>query len=313
MILVLVPALALAIASIAAFFGRYVWWLDVLANFRAQFLVGLVISGLVLLFSRYRPIAVGILVVAGINLAVVAPLYFGSPGDSQPDASVVRVMSFNLLSTNDHYREVAEFIDLNQPDVVLLHESSLPWETAMASAGLDYDVFKARSDDLIFGTLVMVKQSFEAVDIVSFGFAETDPRAVEIRVSDPSWDRPLTVLSTHPLAPTETERARIRDAQLEFAADWAARQSDPYMVAGDFNATPWSWPFRNLITVGGLRNSQIGFGVQATFAANSNALFRVPIDHLLQSEGLIVRKRSLGPAMGSDHFPIIVDLEFITG
>jgi endonuclease/exonuclease/phosphatase (EEP) superfamily protein YafD len=254
------------------------------------------------------------LFVAGINLAVVAPLYLGSPGESDHSAPVVRVMSFNLLSTNDHYREVADFIELNQPDVVLLHESSLPWETAMASAALDYDVFKARSDDLIFGTLVLVKQSIESFDIVSFGFAETDPRAVEVRMSDPSWGgRPLSLLSVHPLAPTEPERANLRDAQLEFAADWASQQSDLYMVAGDFNATPWSWPFRNMISVGGLRNSQIGFGVQATFAANSNALFRVPIDHLLQSEGMTVRNRSLGPAMGSDHFPVIVDLEFTTG
>jgi endonuclease/exonuclease/phosphatase (EEP) superfamily protein YafD len=225
-ILLLVPALALAVASIAAFFGRYVWWLDVLANFRAQFLVGLVLSGLVLLFSRFRAIAVGILFVAGVNLAVVAPLYLGSPGESDPNAPVVRVMSFNLLSTNDHYREVADFIELNQPDVVLLHESSLPWETAMASAALDYDVFKARSDQLIFGTLVLVKRSIESVEIVSFGFAETDSRAVEVRMSDPSWSRPLSLLSIHPRAPTEPERANLRDAQLEFAADWASQQSD---------------------------------------------------------------------------------------
>lgn len=310
MILLLIPAIALAVASIAAFFGQYLWWLDVLANFRAQFLVGLVVSGLILFFTRFRAFAVGILLVAGINLVVVAPLFLGSPGESSPDAPVVRVMAFNLLSTNTNYGEVAEYIQANQPDLVFLHESSLPWETAMESAGLNYEVFVSRSEDLIFGTLVMVKEGLERSDIVSYGFRETDPRSVEVRLSDPSWDGPLSVLSVHPLAPTESDRAALRDAQLSYAAEWASEQTGAYIVTGDFNATPWSWPFRNMISVGKLRNSQIGFGLQPTFAATSNPLFRVPIDHLLQSDGLVVRTRALGPSMGSDHFPVVVDLEF---
>jgi endonuclease/exonuclease/phosphatase (EEP) superfamily protein YafD len=36
---------------------------------------------------------------------------------------------------------------------------------------------------------------------------------------------------------------------------------------------------------------------------------RVPIDHLLHSDTLSVVDRRLGPAMGSDHFPLIVDLQ----
>lgn len=310
MILLLIPAIGLAVASIASFFGRYIWWLDVLANFRAQFLVGLVLSGLVLLFSRYRPAAVGILLVAGVNLAVVAPLYLGSPGESHPDAEVIRVMTFNLLSTNEEYGEVVEFIEANQPDVVLLHESSLPWEAAMESSGLPYDVVKARSDDLIFGTLVLIHQSIDTSNVASFGFAETAARAVAISLEDGEWPAPVSILSSHPLAPTEGERAALRDAQLGFAANWAAGQQGAYIVTGDLNATPWSWPFRNLIAVGRLRNSQVGFGLQPTFAANSTALFRVPIDHLLHSEGLVVRNRALGPPLGSDHFPLMVDLEF---
>lgn len=311
MILLVIPALLLAAVSIAAFFGRYVWWLDVLANFRPQFLIALLVMGTILMFSRYRKFAVAVLFVAAVNLAVVAPLYLGSPGDAPPDAPGVTVMSFNLLSTNDHYGDVVDFIRENQPDLVLLHESSLPWETAMESSGLGYEVFKARSEDLIFGTLVMVRKPTERLDIVSFGFAESDPRSVEVAFQPEGWDTQLRVLSTHPLAPTDADRAALGDAQLDFAARWASDQQQPYLVSGDFNATPWSWPFRNLIEVGNLRNSQTGFGVQPTFAANSNPFFRVPIDHLVQSEELVVLNRSLGPAMGSDHFPLIVELKFI--
>jgi endonuclease/exonuclease/phosphatase (EEP) superfamily protein YafD len=306
MILLLIPGAALALASIAAFFGRFVWWLDVLANFRVQFLVALLVLGGALAFSRYRRWAVGILFVAGINLAVVAPLYLGSPGESRIDAPSIRVMSFNLLSTNDGYGEVVEYIRETEPDVVFLHEASLPWETAMEASDLGYEVTKSRSEDLIFGTLVMTRNSS---GVLTFGFSESDPRAVEVTTTVAGWDRPVTILASHPLAPTDAERASLRDAQLAFAADWASNQSGPYMVVGDLNATPWSWPFRNLLEKGGLRNSQTGFGVQPTFAATSNPLFRVPIDHLVHSDALVVRQRQLGPSLGSDHFPVIVDLE----
>lgn len=309
MIFLAIPAVALALASLAAFFGRYVWWLDVLANFRLQYLVALFVLGVALLFSRLRNLGFGILFVAAINFALVAPLYLGSPGDSEISAPTIRVMSFNLLSNNEEYGEVVDFIEANQPDIVLLHEASLPWESAMQSSDLGYNVVRVRSDDLIFGTLIMMKHP--AV-ITSFGFAETDPRAVEIAYRPDGFSEDVMILSSHPLSPANEERASLRDAQLGFAADWASRQQGAHMVVGDFNATPWSWPFRRLIGQG-LRNSQIGFGLQATFAANSNSLFRIPIDHLLYSEGLRVRNRRLGPALGSDHFPIIVDLELATG
>jgi endonuclease/exonuclease/phosphatase (EEP) superfamily protein YafD len=310
MILILVPAVILAVASIAAFFGRYVWWLDVLANFRVQFLIALLVLGTVLALSRFRRWGWGILIAAGINLAVVAPLYLGSPGEASLDAPSIRVMSFNLLSTNDQYGDVVDYIRETDPDVVFLHEASLPWETAMESSGLGYEVTKSRSQDLIFGTLVLTKTS---AGVLTFGFSETEPRAVEVTTVVDGWNIPIKILASHPLAPTNAERASLRDAQLMFAADWASEQSGPYMAVGDFNATTWSWPFRNLLATGGLRNSQVGFGVQPSFAANSNPLFRVPIDHLVHSDALLVRQRRLGPPLGSDHFPLLVDLELVDG
>ncbi len=307
MILVAIPAVALAVVSLAAFGGQWVWWLDVLANFRAQYVVGLVVLGLVVLMSKWRRIGYGVLAVAAINLVFVLPLYAASPADPDPTAPSIRVMSFNLLSTNQSYSQVLDYIENVDPDLVLLHEASRPWEVAVESAGLDYEVIRSRSDNLIFGTLVMIRG--EDVEAVSYGFTETHPRAVSIVYRPTGWPESVSVLSTHPLAPTEKERAELRDAQLGFAADWAAEQEGAFMVVGDFNATPWSWPMRNLLNKAPLRNSQLGFGLQPSFPTTSAFLMRVPIDHLVQSEALSVVDRRLGPAMGSDHFPLIVDLQ----
>ncbi|MBW3666997.1 MAG: endonuclease/exonuclease/phosphatase family protein [Actinobacteria bacterium] len=306
MLLVAVPAVFLALVALATLLGRWVWWLDVLANFRVHYFAILTVAGLVIVVSRWRNLGYAILGVALVNLVFVLPLYVGSPGEGDPGAPAMRVMSFNLLSSNENFSGVIEYIDTVDPDLVLLHEASRPWEAAIDSSELRYEMIRPRSDDLVFGTLVLVRQ--ERVEAISHGFAADQPRAVELHYRPSGWPEPIQVLSTHPLAPTEARRAALRNAQIRFAAEWAESREGAVMVVGDLNATPWSWPFR-LLTEAGLRNSQIGFGVQASFPATSIFLVRVPIDHLLHSEALVVRDRYLGPALGSDHFPLVVDIE----
>jgi endonuclease/exonuclease/phosphatase (EEP) superfamily protein YafD len=304
-ILLVVPALALAVISLASFAGRWLWWLDVLANFRAQYAVVLLVLGLVVAVSRWRRTGLVIAGVGLLNLVFVAPLYFGSPGEAPDGAPTTRIMSFNLLSNNESYNEVVEFIEAADPDLVFLYEASRPWEVALDSSDLDYEVIRGRSDDLIFGTLVLAR---DPVDAVSYGFAESQPRAIAVGYRPEGWSETIQVLSTHPLAPTTAERAALRDAQLAFAADWAREQEGAFAVVGDLNASPWSWTFSRFTAGGVLRNSQIGFGLQPTFPATSNLLFRVPIDHLLHSAELTVIDRRLGDALGSDHFSLLVDL-----
>lgn len=283
------------------------WWLDVLANFRAQYVVVLAFFGLVVMMSKWRKTGYAVLAVAAVNLIAVLPLFIGSPAEAAADAPSMRVMSFNLLSTNESYSEVIDYIETVSPDVVLLHEASRPWEVAIESAGLDYQVIRGRSDDLIFGTLALVGAN--DVRAVSFGFSAASPRAIELDFTPEGWPAPVSVLSVHPLAPTDEERADLRDAQLEFARQWVSGQAGPLVVVGDFNATPWSAPFRRLASSADLSSSQAGFGLQPSFSAQSNLLLRVPIDHLLHSSELEVTDRRLGPELGSDHFPLLVDLQ----
>lgn len=307
MAVVAVLALAFAGVTLAAFGGQWVWWLDIIANFRVQYVVILLVMGAVLMAGRWRRSGAIVLAAMVVNLIPVLPLFVGSPGVSDPSATSIRVMTFNLLSDNQSFSEVFAYIEQIDPDLVLLHEASRPWEVAAEAADLGFEVVLTRTDNLIFGTLLLVKGS--NVETVLHGFAHGQPRAAEVSFVPRQWGVAVQVLSTHPLAPITEVNAALRDAQLGFAADWARGRQGPHLVAGDFNATPWSWPFRNLLATTSLRNSQVGFGHQPTFSADSNPLFRIPIDHLLHSPQLGVRSRQLGPQMGSDHFPVIVDLE----
>lgn len=307
MIVVAILGLTFSAVTLAAFAGRWVWWLDLLANFRVQYVVALTVFGAVLMAGRWRRSGTIVLLAMAINLVPVLPLFVGSPGEPVFAAPQVRVMTFNLLSNNQSFAEVFAYIRSIDPDLVLLQEASNPWEVAAEAANLGYQVIVTRAESLIFGTLILVRG--DDVVSVSHGFAVGQPRAAEVTFRPPGWSVPLKVMSTHPVNPSDSERAALRDEQLRFAAQWAALQEGPHIVAGDLNATPWSWPFRNMLATTDLRNSQVGFGHQPTFSVDSNPLIRIPIDHLLHSPDLGVNSRDLGPNLGSDHFPVIVDLE----
>lgn len=305
MLIVSIVGYLLGLATVAGFFGGTWWVLDLLAGFRHQLAVGLVICALVGAFARWRKTAVVIGLLAAVNLALILPLYFGP---TRPETSELRVLSFNVLASNRRFAEVIDFIRASDADVVVLHEITRRWEEAIeeAAATFDdwpYEITEARARGDLFGSIVLVESG--AV-VESFGFALTDPRAIEILLPDG-----VALLAIHPLSPSSEFRAQQNDRQLGFATDWAAGQDGPTIVVGDFNATPWSYPFRRLVSSTNLSNSARGFGLDLSYPADGNPLVRVPIDHLLFSDGLAVVDRRLGPAMGSDHFPLTVDLALV--
>lgn len=304
MLIVSFVGYCLGLATLAGFFGGTWWVLDLFAGFRHQLAIGLILIAVVAAIARWKKTAVAIGLLAVVNLALVAPLFFGP---SRPETSHLRVLSFNVLASNRRFDEVVDFIRASDANVVVLHEVTSRWEeeieeAAATFADWPYEITEARARGDLFGSMVLVEPG---AAIESFGFALTDPRAIEIRLP-----HGVALLAIHPLSPSSEFRAEQNDRQLLFATDWAAGRDGPTIVVGDFNATPWSYPFRRLMASTDLSNSALGFGLDLSYPADGNPLVRVPIDHLLFSDGLAVVDRRLGPAMGSDHFPLTVDLAF---
>ncbi len=118
----------------------------------------------------------------------------------------------------------------------------------------------------------------------------------------------ITELGTHPLPPGSPERLRLRDEQLTALAGFVAGLRKPLILAGDLNVTPWSPRFERLLRETGLTDTARGRGLQGTWPVGLPWM-RIPIDHCLISESFRVVDRKVGPAVGSDHFPLLVDLE----
>ena len=91
--------LATGLASVAGCCGRLFWWCDVLASFRVQFLVVLVIAATAFAIARKGRKFIVATLFAMTNLFFIAPLFFAhSAPPIHPPA--LRVMLLNLYQDN---------------------------------------------------------------------------------------------------------------------------------------------------------------------------------------------------------------------
>jgi endonuclease/exonuclease/phosphatase (EEP) superfamily protein YafD len=101
--------------------------------------------------------------------------------------------------------------------------------------------------------------------------------------------------------------ARLRNGQLRAIAARAKKSNAPVIVLGDLNFTPWSPYFRELLRDGGLRNTSQGHGLHASWPALL-PMGRIPLDHCLVSPEIRVSNKQVGPYIGSDHLPVMVEV-----
>jgi endonuclease/exonuclease/phosphatase (EEP) superfamily protein YafD len=103
----------------------------------------------------------------------------------------------------------------------------------------------------------------------------------------------------------------MRDAILLKAKAWADAQTDPHLIIGDLNTTPWSHAFTSLTGDGELISTQAGFGNQGTWPTHLPMPWLLPIDHCVVSREWVCVGREIGPETGSDHLPLLVSLALV--
>ena len=216
---------------------------------------------------------------------------------------ILRVAVMNVFYRNRAYLRGAAFIRQARPDVALVVEATQGWADALRAALPDYPhvVNAVRTDG--HGMVLLSRLPLEEVQVLALGVAGFPSIQAAICVNGFR----MSVLGTHPYSPMGPRHFALRNEQLLAVARHAAGQAAPLLLIGDLNLSPWSPVFSDLIRMTGLRDSRAGFGVQSTWPAFLWPPLRIPIDHCLVSPGVMVHRRHIGPAIGSDHLPVVVD------
>ena len=299
-------ALCLCVLSIIHWAAGFHFFLELLAHFKAAY--GL-LSALLAAFFVWRRSWVwagllGIAVVA--NVSAIAPWYLSAANQSQGQIEpTLKVLLANVMSANTEYDRLLELVQHERPDVVVLQEMNRQWESAMGPMREIYPsrLEVVRNDN--FGVAVYsAKPWSDARSIPS------PPLGFPTLIVDHAGGRALRLITTHPHTPLGQWGFDARNTQLMDIASYVQESKLPVLVIGDLNATLWSPVLLELMETAGLRNVRRGFGLQATWPTWFAPLM-IPIDHGLSTPDLNVHTVRTGPAIGSDHLPLIIELSVL--
>jgi endonuclease/exonuclease/phosphatase (EEP) superfamily protein YafD len=290
------------LATLLGFLGSWYWRFDILASFRAQLLVILVLCGVTYLWLVGRILGTVFLAAAAINLLLVAPLFFGAAGDPVPGGAGLKIVAFNQQVSNPGVEEIAAYLAQSDADVIFLMESSFEWEDDLLALDLPYELVAEVPADRRFGISMFSRLPAETA-VIRLGPTKDPAVSATVEIDG----EPVDLLAIHPVSPTTGQRSSHRDETLSEAGLWAAGRPGSAVVVGDFNASTWSHALRSMQERADLRNSLVGKGLQPSWRTGWGP-FMVTIDHAVHTKDLVTIARATGPSLGSDHRPIEVTL-----
>jgi endonuclease/exonuclease/phosphatase family metal-dependent hydrolase len=128
----------------------------------------------------------------------------------------------------------------------------------------------------------------------------------------------VELIAAHPFVPLSPTSFKRRNALLaEMTTYLQERSQKSLIVLGDFNLTPWSAHYSQLVRNTGLHSTRLGFGIEpswveaTTYASYPDWLtpfFKIPIDHIFVSQDLKVADCKAIKAADADHRMLWSDL-----
>ncbi|MGB5944299.1 MAG: endonuclease/exonuclease/phosphatase family protein [Leeuwenhoekiella sp.] len=218
----------------------------------------------------------------------------------------LKLLTSNVLQYNDQYHKLLNLINERDPDLVLVMESNLDWEKALAKIEDDYPYTVKEPLDNLYGMHLYSKHKLSNTEVNYL--VEDDVPSIYTKVHY-RQGAPLNLFCVHPAppSPTENETSKERDAELLLIGKKVREIDSPVIVCGDLNDVVWSRISRLFAKMTGLMDPRMGRGLYPTFSADHWYL-RFPLDHLFHSKDIYVEEMDRLPHIGSDHYPMFFSL-----
>ncbi|NND90311.1 MAG: endonuclease [Granulosicoccus sp.] len=224
------------------------------------------------------------------------------PGDTRP---TLRMLNSNVLMTNRNSEPLLSLIRQHQPDIVITLESDQWWQDKLDT--LDGYIHRIRCPlDNLYGMHVYSRLPLTESRIDYL--VEDDKPSMSALVNlDSDHQIQLHVVHPAPPAPGENDESTERDVELLMLAKALEERNNRIIVAGDLNDVAWSATTRLFRQLSGLLDLRVGRGLFNTFHAE-HWYARWPLDHIFVSSHFEVVDIRRLPYIGSDHFPLLVEL-----
>ena len=296
--------------TLVAIFSLRIWVPDLFTNFYFHFLLLQIPFAIGLALSGHRKQALSVLPFILICFFQVGSLYIPDKTSSSASSgtnATVKLLQINVLSQNKQYDDVVSAVKKSGADLALLEEVTPVWlEKLTAGLAPEYAVVQASARDDNFGIALFSKIPVLESRILPLGYVQTPTVAAKFKLGESG--AVCGLLATHVLPPLSAQYFRERNLQYDELRLFGNKYSKNLIIMGDLNTTSWSPFFQDLIKTGHLHDSTRGAGLQPTWPAYLYP-FGIGLEHCLYSDAFKCIKRSVGSDVGSDHLPLIVELQ----
>ncbi|WMN12331.1 endonuclease/exonuclease/phosphatase family protein [Marivirga salinae] len=117
----------------------------------------------------------------------------------------------------------------------------------------------------------------------------------------------LYAIHPEPPVPSQNPKSTARDAEILLVGQKTKADQMPTIVAGDLNDVAWSYTSELFLKISGLLDPRRGRGLFSSFHAK-HWYARWPLDHVFCSGHFRLQKMKRMGSIGSDHFPILLQL-----
>lgn len=225
-----------------------------------------------------------------------------------PGGETLRILVSNVLTPNRRADLLLAQIRTHQPDIVVTLESNDWWQTQLDALQPDYPHAVKCPLENLYGMHVYSRLPLQDAEVA--WLVEDDVPSVHTGVLLPSGARvQVHFLHPAPPSPTENDESTERDVELLLVAKRLENTSGPVIVTGDLNDVAWSTTTRLFRKISGLLDPRVGRGMFNTFHAG-HWFLRWPLDHIFHSSHFTLRSIQRLPHVGSDHFPVLVELQY---
>ncbi len=295
---------ALCAATLLALAAGLGWPFELFVHFRIQYAVaGLALAAAMLATGSPRASLIAILVAAFNALPVLQQVQEGQPGFAcvGPQFTVVTA---NVQYGNVDHSRFLKWLASHPADLVVVQELTSAWARDLSRLpAYPYQAMLPRED--AYGIGVLSRWPLDPVEPEDYAGDGLPSLAGHVQIAD----RPVRFVALHTRWPVTPGLERARNVSLEAAARSIAAGAGPAVVLGDLNATPWSPAYTAFLRTSGMQDAANGSRWQPTWLPGFWPL-ALRIDHVFVSPGLCSEGTQVGPAVGSDHRPLLARLQF---
>jgi endonuclease/exonuclease/phosphatase (EEP) superfamily protein YafD len=287
--------IALGLAGLAL--GRFGWPWEMLANIAPQIGAFALLYALSMALTGRPAVALAALAAAIISFCGAREMF--APASPQIARRDARIVWANLFDRRDAFERVMALAARESADLVLVAElPDMPHADIERISG-PFMHHAGRPNLHRTKVAAFSRTPIQRIHVLA---ANAKRPGLCLIIETPSGA--LVVAGIHPSVPATPAMTRGRAVSIGEAFALADSSDGPIVLVGDFNTPPWSETLRAAERGDVWRRARLG--PVSTWSAPLPIL-GLPIDHAFGAHGARVSAR-LGPGIGSDHMPLIVDV-----